>query len=376
MKVIHIITTLGDGGAERTLFNICKNSHIHNQVVISLLDQGKYGELLNKLGVKLYYLKMKPNIFFILKIFSLMKILYHEKPDVVQTWMYHSDFFGSIASRLVGIKNILWNIRHSDLQENQSNKKTIWIVKLLSKLSWWLPKKIIINSKRSIKVHKELGYCSKNFLHIPNGYDFSMFKPKNKNFFSIRKKLNIRNKTPLIGLVGRYNFEKDHFNLLNALYLLKNLKIDFFCILVGKGIHYKNNDVVSIIKKLRLKNHIKLMGPQKNIPSFMSELDLHILSSNSESFPNVVAEAMACGTPCVVTDVGDAAYIVCKTGWVVPPKNPLRLAKITAKALSEIGTKKWKKRCIQARHRINKNFDINRMVKSYNNAWNEFYYKN
>ena len=89
MKVIHIITTLGDGGAERTLFNICKNSHIHNQVVISLLDQGKYGELLNKLGVKLYYLKMKPNIFFILKIFSLMKILYCEKPAIVQTWMYH-----------------------------------------------------------------------------------------------------------------------------------------------------------------------------------------------------------------------------------------------------------------------------------------------
>ena len=144
MKIIHIITTLGDGGAERTLFNICKNSQIHNQVVISLLDQGKYGDLLNKLGVKLYYLKMKPNIFFILKIFSLMKILYNEKPDVVQTWMYHSDFFGSIASRLVGIKNILWNIRHSDLQKNQS--LLVFAMSHTKLLSHWVIKLVFLTS--------------------------------------------------------------------------------------------------------------------------------------------------------------------------------------------------------------------------------------
>lgn len=376
MKIVHIITTLGDGGAERTLFNISKNSQLQSQVIVSLLDQGKYGELLSKLGVKVYYLKMKPNIFFIFKIFSLMKILYYEKPDIVQTWMYHADFFGSIASILIGIKNIFWNIRHSELQKNHSNRKTIYIIKILTKLSWWVPKKIIVNSKRSIKVHKKLGYCSKKFLYIPNGYDLSKLKPTNKKFFSIRKRLKIKKNKYLIGLVGRYNLAKDHFNLLNALYLLKNQKIDFFCVLGGKGINYKNNNLVTIIEKLELKNHIKLMGVQTDIPSFMSELDLHILSSNSESFPNVVAEAMACETPCVVTEVGDAAYIVGKTGWVVPPENPLILAKTIKRALSEIGTNKWKQRCIQARLRIKKNLDIDRMTQSYNKVWSKIYIKN
>ena len=376
MKILHIITTLGDGGAERTLYNICKNnSNNHNQVVISLLDHGKYGQLLSQLGVKLYYLKMKPNIFFILKIFSLMQILYYEKPNIVQTWMYHSDFFGSIAAKLLGINNIFWNIRHADLHKNQSNPKTIWIIKLLAKLSWWIPKKIIINSKRSIKIHKKLGYCSKKLLFIPNGYDLSLLKPKKKISFSIRKKLNIKNKTPLLGFVGRYNPEKDHFNLLNSLYLLKNRNINFFCVLCGKGINYKNKKLVTIIKKLKLRNHINLMGTQNNISNFMSELDIHILSSNSESFPNVVAEAMACGTPCIVTNVGDAADIVGKTGWVVPPENPLVLAKITEKVLFEVSTKKWKKRCVQTRLRIKNNFDIDSMVKSYNKAWNKAYNK-
>lgn len=377
MKIAHIITTLGDGGAERTLFNICKNNNqIHNQVVISLLNQGKYGELIAKLGIKLYYLNMKPNIFFIFKIFTLIKILFNEKPDIVQTWMYHSDFFGSIAARLAGIKNIFWNIRHADHQKNQTNPKTIWILKILTKLSWWLPKKIIVNSKKSINIHKELGYCKKKLIYIPNGYDLSLLKPKNKYIVSIRKKLNLKNKIPLIGFVGRYYPEKDHFNLLNALYLLKNQKIDFFCVLVGKNINYKNEKLINNIKKLGLEKNIKLMGSQKNIISLMSELDLHILSSNSESFPNVVAEAMACQTPCIVTDVGDAAYIVGKTGWVVPSKNPLLLAKITIKAISEIGTKRWKKRCIDARLRIQKNFHIDRMVNSYNKTWSKIFYKN
>ena len=376
MKIVHIITTLGDGGAERTLFNICKNNkRKHNQVVVSLLDHGKYGKLLNKLGIKSYYLNMKPNIFVIVKIFLLIRILYFEKPNLIQTWMYHSDFFGSIAGRIVGIKNILWNIRHADLQKHQTNPKTIWIIKFLTKLSWWLPKKIIINSKRAIKIHKKLGYCDKNFLHIPNGYDLSLLKPKNNFFFSIRRKFKIKNNIPLIGFIGRYYPEKDHFNLLNALYLLKNKNIKFICVLGGKAINYKNKNLVSIIKKLGLKNHVKLMGSQKDIPSFMSQLDVHILSSNSESFPNVVAEAMACGTPSIVTDVGDAAYIVGKTGWVVSPKNPLLLAKTTEKVITEIGSKKWKKRCVQARTRVKKKFDINKMVNSYNTAWNKIYYK-
>ena len=99
-------------------------------------------------------------------------------------------------------------------------------------------------------------------------------------------------------------------------------------------------------------------------------MDILIQSSSyGEGFPNVVAESMACGTPCVVTDVGDAAFIVGKTGWIVPPNNPNNLAKKIEKALNEISKKNWNTRCNKARLRIQKNFNINKMINLYNEVW-------
>ena len=105
----------------------------------------------------------------------------------------------------------------------------------------------------------------------------------------------------------------------------------------------------------------------------MNWLDIHIQSSRSEGFPNVVAEAMACKTPCVVTNVGDSSYIVGKTGWVVPPNNSIKLAKAIQIALKEIRTKNWCKRCDSARARIKDKFSISKMIKSYNKVWIKVY---
>ena len=146
--------------------------------------------------------------------------------------------------------------------------------------------------------------------------------------------------------------------------------ISFFCVLIGFNVDKKNIELKSDIRRLKLTNHIKLLGQRDNISEVMNALDIHVLSSRyGEGFPNVVAEAMACGTPCVVTDVGDSGLIVGKTGWVVPPKNSSRLAKAIEKALTERDTAKWEKRCNEVRLRIKKNFGIGNMVRSYNNLW-------
>ena len=200
----------------------------------------------------------------------------------------------------------------------------------------------------------------------------------NKNQkIKFQKKIKLKKETPLIGKVARYDPQKDHLNLLSALSLIKSKNINFYCVLIGLNIDQKNITLMSEIKRLKLSKNVKLLGQNNNIPEVMNGLDLHILSSRyGEGFPNVVAESMACGTPCVATDIGDSKLIIGKTGWVVPPRNPFKLAKSIENALNEKSTNKWNKRCKNVRLRIKKNFSIGNMIKSYNKVWINSYKKN
>jgi glycosyltransferase involved in cell wall biosynthesis len=368
MKILHIITGLGDGGAELTLFKICKYDTNNKHIVISLKDKGKYFSLLKKLDIEVYGLNM--NFFSIYKFFFLIKLISSIKPNIVQTWLVHADFIGGIAARLVGIKNVIWNIRYSNIEIGKSKLSTILILRILSKLSFIIPLFIITVSKRAIKIYEKKGYDKKKLKFIPNGYDLSILKVNKIQKRNFKKKINIKKQIPIIGNVARYDPQKDHLNLLYALSLIRLKNIDFFCTLVGSNINKSNIDLVSKIKKLKLSNFVKLLGRNDNISEVMNGLDIHVLSSSyGEGFPNVVAESMACGTPCITTDVGDAAFIVGKTGWVVPPKNPIRLSKSIEMALNEIGTVKWKKRCNKSRAKIKEKFSINKMLESYNKIW-------
>jgi glycosyltransferase involved in cell wall biosynthesis len=375
MKILHIITGLGDGGAEHALFKICKYDTNNNHSVISLKDSGKYSPLLKKLGIKVYCLNMK--FFSIHKFIFLINLLRFLKPDIVQTWLVHADLIGSIAARLAGIHNILWNVRYSNIELGKAKFTTVLIIKILSILSHLIPKFIVTVSKRAKKIYENEGYNKKIFKFIPNGYDLSILKVNEHQKIRFRKKIQVKKLTPLIGNVARYDPQKDHLNLLNALSIIRSKNINFFCILVGSNVNQNNIDLISQIKRLKLSNCIKLLGQYNDISHVMNGLDVHILSSSyGEGFPNVVAESMACGTPCIVTDVGDSALIVDKTGWIIPPNNPIKLARAIEKALLEKGTLEWKKKRIKARLRIKQKFSITNMIKLYNKVWDKVYKKN
>jgi len=369
IRIIHIITSLGDGGAEHTLFKICKYDTSNKHIVISLTGKGKYTKLLKKIGIEVYNLKM--NFFSIYKFFYLIKLLYNLKPEIVQTWLVHADLLGGIAAKIIGIQNIIWNARHSTVEIGKTKFSTILIIKLLAKLSFLIPKLIIVCSKSSKKVYENDGYIKKKLKMILNGYDLSVLNINGYQKDIFRKKNKINKNISIIGNVARYDPQKDHFNLLNALSIIKKKKIDFFCVLVGTNIK-RNREIIKKIKNLGLSTQVKLLPQTNNIPQVMNGIDIHIQSSSyGEGFPNVIAEAMACGTPCIVTDVGDAAFIVKNNGWVVPPSNSIKLAESIEKALVQTNAKNWKKRCNEARLIIKKNFDISKMINSYTKLWNQ-----
>ena len=341
MKIIHIITGLNNGGAEGFLFRLCKHDNQNKHIIISLTDSGRFGPLFEEIKIQVFSLNMPSGRLSLKGLIKLVILLKTNKPDVIQTWMYHANLIGGLISKLLGYKKILWNIRHTNFLPNKSKALTIWVMKMCGKLSAWIPKKIIYCSAMGKKVHENLGYDVNKSEIIHNGYDLSEFNMNKDLGLLFRKEVDIKKNETLIGMVGRYDPQKDHFNLINALELVDNHGYRFKAILIGKQMDKNNFEILKHIKKKKLDNKILLIGQRFDIPKVMNGLDIHVLSSSfGEGFPNVLGEAMACGTPCIATDIGDSSLILGKTGWLVHPNNHKQLAVKIIKAIIEKNKKK------------------------------------
>lgn len=369
-QIFHIISGLNDGGAEAVLYRLCANDNAEKHHVISLMDDGKYGPLLREAGVPVSCLYMPQGRITAGGLWQLWQLLRQARPQVVQTWMYHADLIGGVIARLAGVKQVYWGIRHSTLDKEQSKRSTIWVARLCARISSRIPSAIICCAQKALEVHRDLGYAADKLQVIPNGYDLVRFNIDTVNRTRLRVELDAENRW-LIGMVGRFDPQKDHLNLLNALAIAKRQGVNLCCVLIGRDLDKSNTQLMTWLTKLDLINEVTLLGQRTDIPDVMNALDVHVLSSSyGEAFPNVVAEAMACGTPVVVTDVGDAAVITGKTGWVVPPKDSDALAKALLQAHAAINdVVAWQVRCTAARQRVEDHFSLERMVQSYHFAW-------
>lgn len=373
MKIIHIITGLNDGGAEGALYRLCKHDKQNCHVVISLMDGGKYGSLLSAENVPVHCIELSKGMFNLSKFIKLIRVIKAEKPEVAQTWMYHADLLGGIAAKVAGVKNVFWGVRHSNLTPGTVKRSTILIAKLCGILSYFIPKRIICCADNAVKSHIQAGYAAKKFITIPNGYCLDEYKP-GMDVSLLDTELGISNEF-LMAMVGRFDPQKDHGNLISSLTIVKKKYPSFKCLLVGANMTTDNETLMSLIEASGCLDNIILLGRRTDIPVIMNRIDIHVLSSLGEAFPNVLAEAMACGTPCVTTDVGDASFIVGNTGWVVSAQNSKKLAQTLLVAINEMHSdrSKWRNRKVSARNRVEKEFNISVMVNRYKSVWETQY---
>ena len=373
MRVVHVIVSLYDGGAQAVLFSLLTHENSHEHVVISLTNQGKYSGPIRDMGVPVHHLDMPLGRLSWSGLRRLRMLIREARPDVVQTWMYHSDLLGGLIARLAGIKNIVWGIHHSTLDNKGTSRSTRLVVKLLSMLSRYVPKRIISCSRRALEVHVAAGYGRSKMVFIGNGYDLQRFQPIAGSLDSLPLTPDATNNRIVFATIARWNPQKDQRNLIDACQLLVEQGAPaFVCLLIGPDVDNGNSDLVSYIKQHNLQNNVLLCGSTTDVPLVMNAIDFHVLpSAFGEAFPNVVAEAMSCGTPCIVTDVGDAAEMVSDTGWVVPPRNPVALAVAIQDAMLLRGctSMNWAERQQGCRNRALENFDIHKMVAAYENVW-------
>jgi glycosyltransferase involved in cell wall biosynthesis len=373
IKVAHVITGLSIGGAETMLLKLLTHSDrgvFAHRVYTLLSPAGPLAGAVRDLGVPVREIGMGRGIPNPAKVFQLARWLREDPPDLVQTWMYHADLVGGLAAGLSRLPlPVLWNIRNGTLDAERSRRRTRWIVKVCARLSSRLPDAIISCSHAALRIHTAAGYDATRFHVIPNGFDLGAFQPNPKARVALRQELGIPEQAPVIGLIGRFDPQKDHQTFIEAAGRLHASMANVHFVLCGRDVTRTNPELMRWIDAARVTAVCHLLGQRTDMPAVTAMLDVASSSSSyGEAFPNTVGEAMACGIPCVVTDVGDSAQIVGDTGRVVPPRNPQALSDAWADLMGR-GAQYRQELGVRARERVSQNFSIGRVARSYEETY-------
>ena len=375
MRILHIISGLSIGGAEMMLYKLLSASdrNYFNPIVISLTDFGTLGENIKLLDIPVYKIDMSAGFLNLFKLWRFIKLIRKIKPDLIQGWMYHGNLAALLAKWFLPKSVFLsWNIRHTPGDLKKEKRLTRIIICLGAWLSLF-PDGIIYNSKLSAQKHKKLGYSDKHVNIIPNGFDCEQFKPLNIARLRLLNLLKIEEGAFLIGMIARYHEMKDHDTMLFSSGEVVKIYPKVHFVLVGSDIDKKNQKLVKQIDNLKLNKNVHLLGERRDIAEIAAGLDIACSSSSwGEGFSNAIGEAMACGVPCVVTDVGDSARIVGETGIVVKSGDKkaftdaiIRLIEMSSEERLQLGK--------LARNRIIEHFSIDKVAKQYKDIYKIIY---
>lgn len=326
-KIIHIITDLEVGGAEQMLQRLLLSDpkSKENVLVISLSGVGIIGEHLQALGYTVHALDCRNLSSLPANFLALIKLLKTHQPALVQTWMYHADFFGGMAARMAGCPNVIWGIRTTVVPQN--SKKTYCLMRVCALLSYIVPKKIICVAEAAKKKHIAYGYHSKKILVIPNGFDFTCFDAQRIDKTRVRSELGINAEDFIVGCVGRLHWDKGQDIFITAIALLEKIPNQrMYFMLVGQGCDNNNSELLQQIDSLGLSAAFILLGERHDIPECLAAMDVFCMPSRTEGFPNGLGEAMSMGLPCVATQVGDTQVLTGDTAVLVAADDPKALA--------------------------------------------------
>jgi glycosyltransferase involved in cell wall biosynthesis len=366
VTIVHLITGLETGGAERMLSRLvaCTDRDRFRSLVVSITGAGNMAPAVDRAGIELISLGIRRGVPDPRGLFRLGRILREVRPDILQTWLYHADFLGLVVKQLGYIPHLIWNVRCSDMSLASVSVVGGGLRRLLSWCST-IPDAVIVNSRAGRLFHEQIGYNPRRWEHVPNGFDTDELRPNLGARRLLRAELGIDDETIVIGLPARYHPMKDHSTFLEAAATLAERRPEVRFALLGAGIEPSNRPLAKAITRHGISDHIRLLGERADMAEVYAALDIATLSSAcGEGFPNVLGEAMACGLPCVATDIGDALELLGPTGIVVPPCNPQALA-ASWLALIEIGAEGRRLLGSKARERIVRDYGLGVAVARY-----------
>lgn len=348
-SIFILIRSLDVGGTERQVCVLARALHQKGyKVTVGLFYSG--GILEKKLrdeGVSIYPLDKKGRWDLLGWFWRYLKAIRDVNPDVIYSFLTTPNIV-AITGCLFVRKPVVWGIRASivNLEEYDCLAKlTAWAEKKLSRFV----KTIVFNANFSHQYHQSLGYRLNNAVVIPNGIDTDVFRPdSDSGKHKIRTSLNIPKEAIVVGMLARVDPMKDYETFLAAARVLSSRHQDLYFIVAGAGTDTASWD--------SLPSRFLRLGIWEDVSGLLNAMNIMVLSSLGESFPNVVGEAMACGIPTIATDVGDACYIIGNLGICIPSRNEKALIQAIESMLQQTPSKE------AIRDRIITHFGVSQMV--------------
>lgn len=366
-NVLFLLRSLNHGGVERQVIELVKNMNYQrfDVHVVTFYDGGALKPALDELpSVQVYSLSKKGRWDFFGFWVSLFKLFRQISPDVVQTYLDVPNSYGLIVGKLVGAKISLGvSASYIDFSKYDWTRRLVYNTgAMLSRFA----DVIIANSHVGKTYNTEHGYSAKNMIVIPNGIDTNTFFPDVSSGMRMRARWGIGQDEQVIGIVGRLDAMKDHQNFLQAAALVfaQNKNARFVCI--GRGLPAYVDELKRLSASLLPEDRVLWVHDceDADLPPAYNAFDVLVSSSYGEGLPVVIGEGMACGLPCVVTDVGDSALAVGDAGFAVPARDAQALADAIC-AILNMPVAEYERLSEGARKRVLENYSINMMASAY-----------
>jgi glycosyltransferase involved in cell wall biosynthesis len=359
IRVVFLIRSLGRGGSERQLATLARalNRERFEVTVITFYPGGDFEKELADGGVRVVSLRKRGRWDILGFLWRLRRALGQIRPHVIHSYLVEPNLLAVLFKPLSRPAKVVWGIRASKMDLSRYD----WFARVNFRLQTFASRfadKVIFNSNAGRDYHVARGFPARRCAVIHGGVDAERFKPDRESGRRIREAWAVDDDALLIGLVGRLDPMKDHRTFLKAAELLsrRDFKLRFAC--VGGGPEGYAARLRRIAEDYKLADVFIWAGERRDMPAVYNALDIACSSSSGEGMPNAIAEAMACGVPCVVTDVGDSALLVGEAGIVVSPGDPPALSEGLARCLNMLKAGEAR----SPRPRVAEHFSVSKLV--------------
>lgn len=328
MKILHIIPTLGVGGAERQLVKLLPRMDRgrFEQTVCYYTPSEHFEEILNAAGIRtIFFDKFSMPV---TRFFGRLRAAVRQVgPDIVHTWLYSANFWGRLSALSCGVTSLVASSRSVETHRSLP-------VYLYERL--FSPYTLRLANSRAVarSLEREYGLPAERTRIIRNAVDAAdPGSPEDRR--SIREELRLPSGQRIVLMVGRQTVEKNHPMFLRAARRCGELRADVTFVALGHL--FRPAEMDALVDSIGARPFVRIVEQREDVGRWLAAADLFCLTSNHEGMPNVVLEAMAAGLPIICTDFESAREIISdpSLGLIIPRGDDAVLAKTVIDLLDD-----------------------------------------